>query len=340
MACLLRRSVDVSPFVFLDESPFRPSAGATKDYTLDVVLALFLGGFTQKISKGKERATEEDFETEPDTSTFTSTPSPALPSLEANDITSLDDEVIEDEALWSGDELCGEEESYFDELLFDRSEYWEDQLAPKKIAKPKRVYPRERKFVNGPRQSLREFKLQLIREQMARRKDNIEDKVGTRRRGLKYFFARSGPPSSSTRNRKLDWNSPTWVEESDLRTACELNAQEVAACGLTYQQINEIGNRELTPEDYELLLALDESVEKKTVGEDVLSTFRKETFGELIQKQPDTDLACCSICLQEYEDEDVVMFLPCDHAFHLPCIETWLSFQSTNCPLDGLSLLA
>lgn len=42
---------------------------------------------------------------------------------------------------------------------------------------------------------------------------------------------------------------------------------------------------------------------------------------------------CCSICLQDFEDEDSVRKLPnCGHLFHLYCIDEWLTRQG-NCPM-------
>ncbi|MED6192544.1 hypothetical protein PIB30_011069 [Stylosanthes scabra] len=41
----------------------------------------------------------------------------------------------------------------------------------------------------------------------------------------------------------------------------------------------------------------------------------------------------CCVCLSEFEEGESVRVLPnCTHAFHPPCIETWLKSQST-CPL-------
>ncbi|CAL9162938.1 unnamed protein product [Musa hybrid cultivar] len=41
----------------------------------------------------------------------------------------------------------------------------------------------------------------------------------------------------------------------------------------------------------------------------------------------------CSICLGEFREDDSLRLLPkCSHAFHLPCIDTWLKSHS-NCPL-------
>ncbi|KAK7400347.1 hypothetical protein VNO78_11553 [Psophocarpus tetragonolobus] len=41
----------------------------------------------------------------------------------------------------------------------------------------------------------------------------------------------------------------------------------------------------------------------------------------------------CSVCLSEFLEDESLRLLPkCNHAFHLPCIDTWLR-SHTNCPL-------
>ncbi|CAM1305598.1 Uncharacterised protein g4117 [Pycnogonum litorale] len=92
-------------------------------------------------------------------------------------------------------------------------------------------------------------------------------------------------------------------------------------------------SRELTPDDYELLLALDDSVEPKTISNDVLRNFETSVL---------TDSDClgeynsCAVCKELYVCGAQVKILPCDHVFHSDCIDTWLKVSSTNCPLDGL----
>ncbi|XP_040989738.1 NEP1-interacting protein-like 1 [Juglans microcarpa x Juglans regia] len=42
---------------------------------------------------------------------------------------------------------------------------------------------------------------------------------------------------------------------------------------------------------------------------------------------------CCSICLQDFKDENSVRELPnCGHLFHVGCVDKWLSRQGT-CPM-------
>eukprot|EP00592_Proboscia_alata_P000698 CAMPEP_0194377616 /NCGR_PEP_ID=MMETSP0174-20130528/32156_1 /TAXON_ID=216777 /ORGANISM="Proboscia alata, Strain PI-D3" /LENGTH=429 /DNA_ID=CAMNT_0039159101 /DNA_START=97 /DNA_END=1386 /DNA_ORIENTATION=+ len=41
----------------------------------------------------------------------------------------------------------------------------------------------------------------------------------------------------------------------------------------------------------------------------------------------------CSICLEDYNNEDILRVLPCKHPFHSDCILPWLTERSPNCPL-------
>ncbi|KAK9266504.1 hypothetical protein L1049_012559 [Liquidambar formosana] len=41
----------------------------------------------------------------------------------------------------------------------------------------------------------------------------------------------------------------------------------------------------------------------------------------------------CSVCLNEFQEDETLRLLPkCSHAFHIPCIDTWLR-SHTNCPM-------
>ncbi|KAG0028499.1 hypothetical protein BGZ81_004670 [Podila clonocystis] len=47
----------------------------------------------------------------------------------------------------------------------------------------------------------------------------------------------------------------------------------------------------------------------------------------------------CSICLGEYEPDDRIRILPCDHEYHAECVDIWLTHKSTHCPLCKHDLL-
>ncbi|KAL8062233.1 hypothetical protein ABFX02_02G134100 [Erythranthe guttata] len=48
----------------------------------------------------------------------------------------------------------------------------------------------------------------------------------------------------------------------------------------------------------------------------------------------------CAVCLSEFQENEPLRLLPkCSHAFHLPCIDTWLKSHS-NCPLCRANVVA
>ena len=90
----------------------------------------------------------------------------------------------------------------------------------------------------------------------------------------------------------------------------------------------ELQNREITPEDYDLLVQLDCSVKPKTLSEAQIDSLKSDTVTCTLD---DT----CSICIEDYTPGEVRKFLPCGHYFHGQCIKTWLSWTSNRCPIDG-----
>lgn len=89
-------------------------------------------------------------------------------------------------------------------------------------------------------------------------------------------------------------------------------------------------HRDLTPEDYDLLLRLDESVAPKTVNKSLLNNFKTDTVDETCAGD------VCPVCMDAYEIGQNRKFLPCNHVFHAKCIDMWLENSSRNCPIDGL----
>lgn len=47
----------------------------------------------------------------------------------------------------------------------------------------------------------------------------------------------------------------------------------------------------------------------------------------------DSDSETCPICLDDFEDGADVKVLPCQHFFHVDCINPWLERRSGRCPL-------
>jgi len=127
------------------------------------------------------------------------------------------------------------------------------------------------------------------------------------------------------------WELQHKLEEDFLET---LDGPAVNVCGLTVAQLAELQTRELAPEDYEMLLALDEQIDKKTVDADGI---------DLLESRPVTPshvTDSCSVCMCEFELDERCKVLPCGHQFHKECISKWLGGCNTKCPNCGYDVQA
>ena len=104
----------------------------------------------------------------------------------------------------------------------------------------------------------------------------------------------------------------------------------------TYTAIMEIQHRDITPEDYDTLLRLTDSVKPKTLPPSALEQ-RAPSFAwrpPLLPGMSD-EPQTCSICLESLAHGDRCRRLPCRHVFHRECIDTWLGSHADRCPDDG-----
>lgn len=65
------------------------------------------------------------------------------------------------------------------------------------------------------------------------------------------------------------------------------------------------------------------------IKDDVLAKLEVNLYKVLKKKSDET---LCSICTDEFYDEDIVRFLPCKHVYHRVCIDIWLKTKSYKCP--------
>jgi hypothetical protein len=100
----------------------------------------------------------------------------------------------------------------------------------------------------------------------------------------------------------------------------------VAECGLTEFEVLDLLTREISTDDYDVLLKLDETIPKKTVASEVLDTFVTKTGHEFAEQS-------CGVCLVQFDGDDVVRCLPCAHPFHDECIQEWVTKWKNTCPL-------
>uniref|UniRef100_A0A7S4QJ22 RING-type domain-containing protein n=2 Tax=Ditylum brightwellii TaxID=49249 RepID=A0A7S4QJ22_9STRA len=63
-------------------------------------------------------------------------------------------------------------------------------------------------------------------------------------------------------------------------------------------------------------------------GENATESISRDT----VQTEHYAD-SCCTICLEDYEMEETLVVLPCQHTFHSDCIVPWLTERSPTCPL-------
>ena len=112
------------------------------------------------------------------------------------------------------------------------------------------------------------------------------------------------------------------------------NASKPAASADDFlNKLMELQDREITPEDFDLLLQLDSTVAPKTVNKSVVDSLRTDKY-----QIENNDIEQCTICMEDYEDGCVCKYLPCGHVFHSNCIRTWLTTTSTKCPIDNLEV--
>ncbi|XP_047154074.1 RING-H2 finger protein ATL70-like [Vigna umbellata] len=88
-------------------------------------------------------------------------------------------------------------------------------------------------------------------------------------------------------------------------------------------------NRRFTPN----VLQPDHSVVDVSLDEATILSYPTLLYSEAKARKRDSTATCCSICLADYKDTDMLRMLPdCGHQFHLKCIDPWLRLHPT-CPV-------
>ena len=95
------------------------------------------------------------------------------------------------------------------------------------------------------------------------------------------------------------------------------------------ERLLELQDRDLTPEDYDLLLTLDDLIAHPTVNPEVLERLPTHTAME------DDRRDAFGVCIDAYKTGNDIRTLPCDYRFHSQCINQWLVTVSNRCSLDG-----
>lgn len=75
------------------------------------------------------------------------------------------------------------------------------------------------------------------------------------------------------------------------------------------------------------------------LDEATLHSFPKLFYSQYNLQKTSSATSCCSICLADYRQTDVLQLLPdCGHLFHLKCVNPWLRLHP-SCPLCRKSLV-
>ncbi|XP_077978469.1 E3 ubiquitin-protein ligase Zswim2-like [Glandiceps talaboti] len=102
--------------------------------------------------------------------------------------------------------------------------------------------------------------------------------------------------------------------------------------------VSDLQNRDITENDYDVLLQLDgqEGGTTDTLPESMVQALPTMTVrqGSLLLSPG----AQCRICLRVYTAGQIVKKLPCRHEFHSSCINQWLLHQRGTCPVDGTNM--
>lgn len=87
-----------------------------------------------------------------------------------------------------------------------------------------------------------------------------------------------------------------------------------------------------------------DSVPSQTEDRDAKTRTRHITFEEpsrlsrsLTRSSTASSTVCC-VCLEDYQDAELVRVTPCSHIFHSKCLEGWLTNYQSRCPLCQRSL--
>jgi hypothetical protein len=101
--------------------------------------------------------------------------------------------------------------------------------------------------------------------------------------------------------------------------------------------IDELQNRDLQADDYELLKSLDSSESIRLLSTTLSSIDAIPTmkYGHYFLNHHGVGETVCKCCMKLFNRSDIVRILQCAHVFHKACIDRWLINHRDICPLDG-----
>ncbi|XP_013415948.1 E3 ubiquitin-protein ligase ZSWIM2-like isoform X2 [Lingula anatina] len=113
-------------------------------------------------------------------------------------------------------------------------------------------------------------------------------------------------------------------------------AQRGSGTALPSAVVNNLMNREIREEDYDMLLQLDSTAANQVsnIPEEVVKGFPTERVRDGSKLLAPGEQ--CRVCLRAFQAGQQIRRLPvCKHKFHIDCIDNWLIHQRPTCPIDG-----
>lgn len=90
--------------------------------------------------------------------------------------------------------------------------------------------------------------------------------------------------------------------------------------------------RDISPDDYDLLLRLDDGLKRKTASKECVDNLPVADSKDVVGQE-------CMVCLDAFALEDTVLCLPlCGHNFHKECVTKWLLERHRVCPLCSVEV--
>ena len=98
----------------------------------------------------------------------------------------------------------------------------------------------------------------------------------------------------------------------------------------TFRALVDLQQREIEPEDYELLTRL------HSRANTLRFSAAEIELGLPIHRLRNATSQSCAVCMGELGEGERVRILPCSarHVFHADCIREWLTMASVCCPVD------
>lgn len=105
--------------------------------------------------------------------------------------------------------------------------------------------------------------------------------------------------------------------------------------GAIFQQLIQMINTNQNANDYEYFSNLPNV--PVPIKEEVLGKIKTIKYSDIDKKSTESRNVQCSVCLCDFESDDLVKHLRCDHIYHNDCISEWFKTKST-CPVCKLDL--